>query len=78
MEGQRVSPRGGRPPVLKGIEGYNFQHVSTSTALPMKDETPLIFRVDAQVGNYIDLSLLRLHIGFRIVNIDGNRVNPVK
>ncbi len=44
----------------------------------MKDETPLIFQIDTQTGNCIDLSLMRLHLGFHITNRDGSWIVPVE
>ncbi len=67
MNKARISPKVGKPPVSREIESVKYERLPTITALPLKEETPLIFQIDAYAGNYIDLSLLKLTLGFRIL-----------
>ncbi len=75
MPKSRISAKAGKPPLFRGIENFKFEYIPTLTASPLREETPLIFQIDAYPGSYIDLGMLKLTLGFRIVTSNGDRLD---
>ncbi len=72
MQRARILPKSGKPAISREIQQYKVEQIPTSSALPLKEETPLLFQIDAQPGHYIDLSMLKLSLLFRVTNEDGS------
>lgn len=63
-----------KPPTLRDIESVKQEIIHTSSTLPMKEERALIFEIPAQKGFYIDLSLMKIYIRYRILKKDGSKL----